>query len=97
MARDRGRFTDEFRDSVAREVVEQARAIVDVAKKHGVSENSVSRWVRAYRQRHADIEEDPLRVSERERLRDLEKEVRVLREENEILGKATAFFAKKHR
>lgn len=97
MARDRGRFTDEFRDSVAREVVEQSRAIVDVAKKHGVSENSVSRWVKVYRQRHPDIEEDPLTVSERERLRDLEKEVRVLREENEILGKATAFFAKKHR
>lgn len=97
MARDRGRFTDEFRDSVAREVVEQSRAMVDVAKRHGVSENSVSRWVKSYRHRHPDIEQNQLTESERDRLRDLEKEVRVLREENEILGKATAFFAKKHR
>lgn len=97
MARGRGRFNDEFRDSVAREVVEKSHAIVDVAKKHGVSENSVSRWVKAYRERHPEIAEEPLTISERGRLRELEKEVRVLREENEILGKASAFFAKKHR
>ncbi len=97
MARGRERFNDEFRDSVAREVVEKSHTIVDVAKKHGVSENSVSRWVKVYRERDPEIAEEPLTLSERERLRDLEKEVRVLREENEILGKATAFFAKKHR
>ena len=94
MARDRGRFTDEFRDSVAREVVEKSHTIVDVATRHGVSENSVSRWVKAYRDRHPESAEEPLTVSERDRLRELEKEVRTLREENDILGKATAFFAK---
>ncbi|WHU48609.1 transposase [Gordonia sp. L191] len=97
MARDRGRFTDEFRDSVAREVVEMSHTIVDVAKKNGVSENSVSRWVKAYRRRYPEITGEPVEISERQRLRELEKEVRELREENEILGKATAFFAKKHR
>lgn len=97
MARGRGRFNDEFRDSVAREVVEKSHTIVDVAKKHGVSENSVSRWVKVYRERHPEVAEGSLTISERERLRGLEREVRVLREENEILGKATAFFAKKHR
>ena len=95
VARGRGRFNDEFRDSVAREVVEKSHTIVDVSKKHGISENSVSRWVKAYRERHPEIAEESLTVSERERLRELEKEVRVLREDNEILGKATAFFAKK--
>ena len=62
-----------------------------------VSENSVSRWVKVYRERHPEVAEGSLTISERERLRGLEREVRVLREENEILGKATAFFAKKHR
>jgi len=53
--------------------------------------------VKAYRDRHPESAEEPLTVSERDRLRELEKEVRTLREENDILGKATAFFAKKHR
>ncbi|WP_288336340.1 transposase [uncultured Gordonia sp.] len=97
MARDRGRFTDEFRESVAREVVEQSRTIVDVAEKHGVSVNSVSRWVKSYRVAHPEATDESLTISERDRLRELEKENRILREENEILGKATAFFAKKHR
>jgi transposase len=97
VARDRGRFTDEFRESVAREVVEQSRTIVDVAEKHGISTNSVSRWVKSYRVAHSEATDESLTVSERERLRALEKENRILREENEILGKATAFFAKKHR
>jgi transposase len=38
-----------------------------------------------------------LTVSERTKLKELEKEVRELRMECEFLGKATAFFAKRSR
>ena len=41
--------------------------------------------------------EPPLTVSERARLRELEKEVLQLRAEAAFLGKAAAFFAQKHR
>ena len=42
------------------------------------------------------VEDEPvLTLSERARLKELEREVRELRMENEFLGKATAFFAKK--
>jgi transposase len=52
--------------------------------------------VRAYRQNHAG-DEPPLQVSERARLRELEREVRELRMKAEFLSKAAAYFAAEHR
>jgi transposase len=45
---------------------------------------------------HGEVE-PPLTVSERARLRELEREVRELRLEREFLGKAAAFFASEYR
>jgi transposase len=42
------------------------------------------------------ISDPELTLPERARLRELERENRELKAENEFLGKATAFFAKKH-
>jgi transposase len=52
--------------------------------------------VNAYRREHAG-EEPALTVSERARLRELERETRELKMENEFLKKAAAYFAKDHR
>jgi transposase len=52
--------------------------------------------VNAYREAHAG-DEPALSVSDRARLRELEKEVRELRLEKEFLGKAAAFFASEYR
>ena len=90
------KFTPEFREEAARMVVETSRPIVEVARELGVNETSLGNWVRAYRQAHAG-EEPPLQVSERARLRGLEREVRGLRMKNEFLSKAAAYFAAEHR
>jgi transposase-like protein len=52
--------------------------------------------VNKYRVEHAD-EEPPLSVSDRARLRELERENRELRMKAEFLGKAAAFFAQEYR
>jgi transposase-like protein len=52
--------------------------------------------VAARRREHAG-EEPALNINERERLRQLERETRELRMENEFLKKAAAYFAKDHR
>jgi transposase len=52
--------------------------------------------VNSYREIHAG-EEPPLTVSDRARLRELEKENRELRLEKEFMGKAAAFFAREYR
>jgi len=70
-------------------VVETSRPIADVARELGVSETSLGNWVRAYREKHAE-DEPPLQLSERARLRELERENRELRMKAEFLSKAAA-------
>ena len=53
-------------------------------------------WVHQYRVEHVD-DEPALSVSERARLRELEREGRELRMKTEFLGKAAAFFAQQYR
>jgi transposase len=89
-------FSPEFRDEAARMVVETSRAIAEVARELGVSETSLGNWVRAYREKHAE-DEPPLRLSERARLRELERLNRELEMENTFLKKAAAYFAREHR
>jgi len=89
-------YSPEFREEAARLVVETSRPIADVARELGISETSVGNWVRAYRKTHAG-DEPPLQISERARLRELERENRELRMKNEFLSKAAAYFAAEHR
>ena len=96
MSRQRRSYTPEYKDQVARMVVEESRAIPSTAREIGVNEQTLRNWVSAYRQAHAG-EEPPLSISERARLRELEKEVRELKLEKEFLGKAAAFFASEYR
>jgi transposase len=96
MSKNRRAFTPEYKEQVARMVVEESRAIPSTAREIGVNEQTLRNWVNDYRKAHAG-DEPPLTVSERARLRELEKEVRELRLEKEFLGKAAAFFAKEYR
>ena len=90
------KFTPEFREEAARMVVETSRPVADVARELGINETSLGNWVRAYRENHAG-DEPPLQVSERARLRELERENRELRMKAEFLSKAAAYFAAEHR
>jgi len=96
MSHKRRSFTPEYKEQVARMVVEESQAIPSTAREIGVNEQTLRNWVQGYRRDHAG-EEPPLTVSERARLRELEKEVRELRLEKEFLGKAAAFFASEYR
>jgi transposase-like protein len=89
-------FSPEFREEAARMVIETSRAIADVARELGISETSLGNWVRAYRGKHA-ADEPPLQLSERARLRELERVNRELEMENTFLKKAAAYFAREHR
>ena len=76
-------------------VIETSRPIAQVAKELGVQEGTLGSWVARYRRDHVG-DEPELNVTDRARLRELERETRELRMENEFLKKA-AYFAKDHR
>ena len=90
------KFSPEFREEAARMVAETSRPIAEVARELGISETSLGNWVRAYREQHAE-DEPPLQVSERARLRELERLNRELEMENAFLKKAAAYFAREQR
>ena len=92
----RRKYSPQFREEAVKSVIETSRPIAVVARELGIVEGTLGNWVNAYRREHAG-EEPPLTVSERARLRELEKEVRELRLKNEFLGKAAAFFAQDYR
>jgi transposase-like protein len=85
-------FSPEFRDEAVKTVIETSRPIARVAKELGINDGTLGNWVSVYRREHSG-EEPPLAVSERVRLRELERETRELRMENEFLKKAAAYFA----
>ena len=93
----RGSYSREFKEAAVREVIDQSRPIADVARQYGLVEQTLGNWVKAYRAEHAGDAKPELSLSERTRLKELEREVRELKMENEFLGKSVAFFAKKHR
>jgi transposase len=96
VSKKRRSFTPEFKEEAAKMVVEGVRPVPSVARELGLNEQTLRNWVNTYRETHAG-DEPSLTLSERARLRELEKEVRELRLEKEFLGKAAAFFASEYR
>ena len=96
MVQRRTKYSPELQEEAAKLVIDSSRSIADVAREIGVNETTLGTWVAKYRNEHAD-DEPPLNVSERARLRELERENRELRMKTEFLGKAAAFFAQEHR
>ncbi len=94
MTQGRRNYTAEYREEAVRLVLDSGRSVAAVARELGVNEGTLGNWVNRYRREHAD-DEPPLAVNERARLRELEKQSRDLRMENEFLKKAAAFFARK--
>jgi transposase-like protein len=96
VARKYQKYSPEYREEAAKLVVETSRPIADVARELGIGETTLGNWVKAYREAHAD-DEPELPISERARLRELERRTRELEMENAFLKKAAAYFAREQR
>ena len=92
------KFSAEVRERAVRMVLEhrgehasQWAAIVSIAAKIGCTAQTLNEWVK---KAEVDSGHRPgVATDERERLKVLEREVRELRQANEILRKASAYFA----
>jgi transposase len=83
--------TAEFRQEVVRVALTSGLSRKQVASDFGIGFSALSRWIKDERDQLHPSEPRFDLIQENERLR---KEVRMLREEREILKKATQFFAK---
>jgi transposase len=91
------RYPVEVRERAVRMVFDHAdeynsqwAAIASISDKLGIGHDTLRRWVR---QAETDEGARPgMTTSEKERIKELEKEVRELRRANEILKAAAAFF-----
>jgi transposase len=91
--RTRRSFTDEFKASAVRLVLDEGKSISEVARDLDLTESSFRGWVERAR---ADRTKGKtgLTTAEREELKQLRKQVRELQMERDILKKAAALFAK---
>jgi len=86
------KYSPEFREEAVKMVIETSRPIAEVARENGINEGTLGNWVNRYRKEHAG-DEPALDMSERARLRQVERELREAKMENEFLKKAAAYFA----
>ncbi len=95
MARERRQFDASFKLEVARMVKDQGRSVSEVCRSLNLGETAVRRWVAQYEAELAGGAGigKPL-TAEQQRIRELEAQVRRLQEDNDILKKASAFFAR---
>ena len=88
-------FDREFKIEAVRLVTEKGRSVAEVARNLGIHPNSLSNWKRDFL---ADKENSfPGKGNlkpEDEEIRRLKRELADVKEERDILKKATAFFAK---
>jgi transposase len=91
--RERRRFSKEYKAEAVKLVLDEGKSVSQVARDLDLTASALGKWVSQERADRSNGKTG-LTTAEREELKRLRKEVRVLRMEREILKKATAFFAK---
>jgi transposase len=87
-------YDREFKAEAVRLVVDQGVRAKQAATELGISESALRKWIKE----HQGPGVGGIKLSpDGQKIRDLEKKVRVLEMERDILKKATAFFAKESR
>ncbi|MNN55754.1 Transposase [compost metagenome] len=95
MIKKRRTFDEDFKLQVVKMITDQGLSVPQVCRDLDLGETAVRRWVQQYEAEQlgqAGIGK-PL-TSEQQRIRQLEQENRQLKMDNDVLKKATAFFAR---
>lgn len=91
MTKTRRTFSPEFRLEAAQLVVDQEYTIKAACESMGVSKSSMENWVRQLRQeRQGKTPKGSALTPDQRRIQELEKQLRRVEQEKEILKKATA-------
>ncbi len=89
--RKRREYTEDFKRDAVALVTEQGYKVSEAARSLGIGDGLIRRWKREFEEAASGVQ---LGTDEREELKRLRKENRLLRMEKEILKKASQYFAK---
>ena len=92
--RSRRKYSEEFKREAVALVTEQGYKLAEAARSVDVNANLLSKWRDRFAEEAAGTR---LTGDERDELKQLRKEVRLLKMEKEILKKASQYFAKEMR
>lgn len=92
--RNRRTFSDEFKADVVRMC--RTEKVSDVSRRMGLLEKSVRLWVSQAKIDAGDGPSDALTTADKAEIRRLQRELKRVTEERDILKKATAFFAREN-
>ena len=84
-----------YKLEICKQVESRSATVVEISKEAGISENTLYGWIKRYRENSVKPFVGSGRIlPENEELVRLKRENKDLREKNEILKKAAAYFAK---
>ena len=83
------RSSEQFKQEAV-QLVSTERSIKEVASQLGIGYSTLDKWVRAHRGRTGQL---AALSQEQKRIRELERQVAHLQEVNDVLKKATVYFA----
>jgi transposase len=87
----RATYSPEFRLEIAQEVVDNHRSIREVAEALGLGKSTVDKWARQLKnKRNGDLSQATPLTPDQLKIRELEREIRLLEGDNEVLKKASA-------
>jgi transposase len=94
MSKPRNQFSTEFKQECVNLVVNQGYSVAQAASAMQVGLSSMQRWVGQYKQELLGVTPQARALTpEQQRIQALESEVKQLRRDNDLLKKASAFFA----
>ena len=92
--RKNSKHTEEFKREAVTLQMTTGKTVKETAKSLGISTASFYQWKRKYAPKNPEKEQTVEKMQEK--LSNALKELEILRQENEILVKATAFFARRN-
>jgi len=95
------KFTQEFRDSTVQLVLDSEASVLKIGADLDVNPKTIYNWIKIYKRKNNINTDDRfksnksiIKNSESEELKRLRAENKLLKQERDILKKATAYFAK---
>jgi transposase len=89
-------YDEAYKKKTVQYIKESGKAVAEVARELKIKDNTLYGWMKRFGS-EPEIVVNQAFKSEDHKLRDMQKQIRELQEENEILKKAMHFFAKDRR